>query len=219
MDAPHRPGRERLSRGRTRRRQAIVARADSGARGPRPGPCVAMALPTGAAGRLRRPRGGGACALRRPRGARRRRAAGPGGGPGRGGRGGARRRGGAGSPLGAGGRGWGARLRVPPVPADWWGGWPWGPGQIVALFGAFCLAGVRYRRPVLWWMWALSLIPWCLWLAADVANLNGPASAIIIFTVATIAGDNVGPRLPAQRSLAVPTRRPAAQRGRLGAPG
>src|SRR5262249_20723133 len=60
--------------------------------------------------------------------------------------------------------GWLALLLVPLVPADWWGGWPWGPGQIVALFGAFCLAGVRYRRPVLWWMWALSLIPWCLWL-------------------------------------------------------
>jgi len=111
--------------------------------------------------------------------------------------------------------GWLALLLVPLVPADWWGGWPWGPGQIVALFGAFCLAGVRYRRPVLWWMWALSLIPWCLWLAADVTNLNGPASATIIFTVATIALDNVGSRLRAQRSLAVQTGRTEAEQERL----
>src|SRR5215831_13962750 len=111
--------------------------------------------------------------------------------------------------------GWLALLLVPLVPADWWGGWPWGPGQIVALFGAFCLAGVRYQRPVLWWMWALSLIPWCLWLAADVTNLNGPVSATIIFTVATIAVDNVGSRLRAQRSLAVQTGRTEAEQERL----
>ena len=30
-------------------------------------------------------------------------------------------------------------------------------------------------------MWALSLIPWWLWLAADVSNLNGPAGATIVF--------------------------------------
>jgi signal transduction histidine kinase len=111
--------------------------------------------------------------------------------------------------------GWLALLLVPLVPAVWWGGWPWGPGQILALLGAFYLAGVRYQRPVLWWMWALSLIPWCLWLAADVPNLNGPASATIIFTVATIAVDNVGSRLRAQRSLAVQTGRTEAERARL----
>jgi signal transduction histidine kinase len=111
--------------------------------------------------------------------------------------------------------GWLALLLVPLVPADWWGGWPWGPGQILALFGAFCLAGVRYQRPALWWMWALSLIPWCLWLAADMANLGGPASATIIFTVATIAVDNVGSRLRAQRSLAVQTGRTEAEQARL----
>src|SRR5262249_45056865 len=111
--------------------------------------------------------------------------------------------------------GWVALLLVPLVPADWWGSWPWGPGQIVALFGAFCLAGVRYQRPVLWWMWALSLVPWVLLLAADLPTLNGPASATIIFTVATIAVDNVGSRLRAQRSLAVQAGRTEAEQARL----
>ena len=60
--------------------------------------------------------------------------------------------------------GWLALLLAPLVPAAWWGGWPWGPPQILALLAAFCLAGVRQPRPVLWWMWALTLIPWWLWL-------------------------------------------------------
>src|SRR5581483_10019265 len=82
--------------------------------------------------------------------------------------------------------GWLALLVVPLVPAAWWGGWPWGPGQIVALLAAFCLAGIRQQRTGLWWMWALTLIPWWLWLAADVPNLNGPAGASVIFTAGVV---------------------------------
>src|SRR5690348_17584169 len=67
-------------------------------------------------------------------------------------------------------------FRSPLVPASWWGGWPWGPGQILAMLGAFFLAGIRQQRAELWWMWALSLIPWCLWLTADIPNLHGPRS-------------------------------------------
>src|SRR6478672_1487042 len=69
--------------------------------------------------------------------------------------------------------GWLALLLVPLAPAAWWGGWPWGPGQILAMLGAFFLAGIRQQRTELCWMWALSLIPWCLWLIADVPNLHG----------------------------------------------
>ena len=110
--------------------------------------------------------------------------------------------------------GWLALLLTPLVPAAWWGGWPWGPGQIFALLGAFCLAGVRQRRPELWWMWALSLIPWWLWLAADVPDLNGPASATIIFTVVTVAVDSLGSRLRAQRALATQTKHTEVERAR-----
>src|SRR5881394_761995 len=52
--------------------------------------------------------------------------------------------------------GWLALLLAPLVPAAWWGGWPWGAGQIFALLGVFCLAGIRQQRPELWWMWALT---------------------------------------------------------------
>jgi len=110
--------------------------------------------------------------------------------------------------------GWLALLLVPLVPAAWWGGWPWGPGQILALLGAFCLAGIRQQRPELWWMWALSLIPWWLWLNADIPNLHGPASATIIFTAVVVAVESVGSRLRAQRSLAAQTERAEAEQAR-----
>ena len=110
--------------------------------------------------------------------------------------------------------GWLALLLAPLVPAVWWGGWPWGPGQILAMLGALFLAGVRQQRPELWWMWALSLIPWCLWLTADIPNLHGPAASIIIFTAVVIAVDSIGSRLRAQHSLVTQTERAGAERAR-----
>jgi len=110
--------------------------------------------------------------------------------------------------------GWLALLLAPLVPAGWWGGWPWGPGQILAMLGAFFLAGVRQQRAELWWMWALSLIPWLIWLTADIPNLHGPAGSVVVFTAAVIAVDSVGSRLRAQRSLATQTERAEAERAR-----
>jgi signal transduction histidine kinase len=110
--------------------------------------------------------------------------------------------------------GWLALLLVPLVPAAWWGGWPWGPGQILAMLGVFVLAGIRQQRPELLWMWALSLIPWCLWLIADIPNLNGPASSVVVFTAGVIALDSIGSRLRAQDSLIAQTERAEAERAR-----
>ncbi len=110
--------------------------------------------------------------------------------------------------------GWLALLLVPLVPADWRGGWPWSAGQILALLGAFCLAGIRQQRPELWWMWALTLIPWWLWLTADIPNLNGPAGATVVFTAVAIAVDSIGFRLRAQRALGAQTERAENERAR-----
>ena len=107
--------------------------------------------------------------------------------------------------------GWLALLLSPLVPAAWWGGWPWGPPQVAALLGAFVLAGIRQPRPALAWMWALSLIPWGLWLIADIPHLNGPASATIVFTATAIAVDSIGSRLRTQRALAAQTERTEAE--------
>ena len=109
--------------------------------------------------------------------------------------------------------GWLALLLAPLVPAAWWGDWPWGPGQILAMLGAFCLAGIRQRRPELWWMWALTLIPWWLWLRG-MADPNGPVAATVVFTAVVIAVDNIGSRLRAQHALAVQTERAEDERAR-----
>ena len=100
--------------------------------------------------------------------------------------------------------GWLALLLAPLAPEEWRGGWPWGPAQLLALLMVFCVAGVRQQRPVLW---ALILLPWWIWLAADVANLNGPVAATIVFTAGTIALDSISSRWRTQRALAAQTER------------
>ena len=74
--------------------------------------------------------------------------------------------------------------------------------------------GSANRRPVLWWMWALSLIPWWLWLVRDLPDLNGPVSATILFTAGTIAVDSVSSRWGAERALAAQTERTELERAR-----
>jgi len=111
--------------------------------------------------------------------------------------------------------GWLALLLAPLVPATWWGGWPWGPPQVLALLVAFCLAAIRHQRTVLWWMWALTLIPWWLWLQARVPDLNGPTGATIAFIAVAIAVDSVGLRLRAQQALAAQKKRTEVERARL----
>ena len=112
--------------------------------------------------------------------------------------------------------GWLELLLAPLVPGYWWGGWPWGPVQVLALLVAFCVAGVRHPRPVLWCMWALSLAPWWLWLwlGKGMTDLNGPVGATIVFTAAAIAVDSVSSRLRAQRALAAQTERTELEQAR-----
>ncbi len=110
--------------------------------------------------------------------------------------------------------GWVGLLLVPEVAARWWGGWPWGPAQVLAVLVAFGVAGLRHQRPVLWWMWALSLVPWWMWLQADVPNLDGPAASTVVFTALAIALDSISSRHRAQRALTVQTERTEAERGR-----
>jgi signal transduction histidine kinase len=110
--------------------------------------------------------------------------------------------------------GWLALLLAPLVPDQWWGGWPWGPAQMLVVLAVFCVAGVRYGRAALWWMWALSLIPWWLWLATDLTDLAGPLSATIGFTAVTVAVDSLSSRWRTQRELAAQTERAELERAR-----
>jgi signal transduction histidine kinase len=63
-------------------------------------------------------------------------------------------------------------------------------------------------------MWALSLIPWWLWLVTDRTDLTGPLSATIVFTAATIALDSISSRWRTQRALAAQTERAELERAR-----
>jgi signal transduction histidine kinase len=110
--------------------------------------------------------------------------------------------------------GWLGLLLSPLVQAAWWGGWPWGMPQVIALLAAFCLAGIRQQRPALCWMWALTLVPWCNWLVKDIPDLNGPASATMVFTAVAVAVDSMGSRLRTQRALAMQTEHTDAERAR-----
>src|SRR5215831_1922594 len=90
-------------------------------------------------------------------------------------------------------------LAVPLTGAAWLGSWPWGPVQILVLLAVFCAAGVRHPRPVLWWMWALTLIPWWLWSAP---HRLGCVLGTVAFTAAAIAVDSMSSRRRAQQALA-----------------
>jgi signal transduction histidine kinase len=110
--------------------------------------------------------------------------------------------------------GWLALLLVPLAGVRWEGGWPWDPVQMLALAVVFCVAGMRHQRPVLWWMWALTLIPW--WLQAE----KRPPGVLVgglgtlAFTAAAVAVDSISSRRRDQRALADQTERTELERAR-----
>jgi len=118
------------------------------------------------------------------------------------------------SPMVAWRIGWIALLLAPLAPAGWWGGWPWGVPQILALLGAFCVAGVSQRRAALWWMWAVTLVPWWLWLGSKLHVLGGPIGATLVFTAVVIAVDSVSSRQQTQQALTVQTEETHSERAR-----
>jgi signal transduction histidine kinase len=109
---------------------------------------------------------------------------------------------------------WLTLLLTPPLTGIQWGSWPGNQAQIPVLLVAFCVAGVRHPRPVLWWMWALTLIPWWLWIGPDLPRWPGSAAATILFTAAAIAVDSLTTRWRAQRALAAQTERVELEQAR-----
>jgi signal transduction histidine kinase len=118
--------------------------------------------------------------------------------------------------------GWLALLAVPwtgihwvlPVRGTLFWSWPWDPVQVAVLVMVFVAAGVRHARGVLWWMWALTLLPW--WLHAGQARpgLTVLALGTILFTAAAIAADALGGRSRARLALAGAAERAEAEAAR-----
>ncbi len=110
---------------------------------------------------------------------------------------------------------WLAFLVMPLSSSYWWGGWPWYPVQLPILLAVFCVAGMRHRRAVLWWMWGLTLAVWWLWSGTGrpdfVAHLLGTAA----LTALTVAVDSISSRRSALAALTVLTERTELKQAQL----
>jgi signal transduction histidine kinase len=114
--------------------------------------------------------------------------------------------------------GWLALLAVPWTGISWplargalLGYWPWDPVQVAVLAVVFAAAGIRQQRGVLWWMWALTLLPWWLHASRATPGLTVLALGTILFTAAAVAADALGGRSRARLALAGAAKRAEAE--------
>jgi len=107
--------------------------------------------------------------------------------------------------------GWLAMLLAPLAAGTrtWPGGAPWDEVQLPVLLVVACAAGMRHQRPLMWWIWVLTLVPWWSWLLAwsaagnlTGADLTGSLAIAIAFTAATVTIDNLGSRRQTRQALA-----------------
>jgi signal transduction histidine kinase len=89
---------------------------------------------------------------------------------------------------------WACLLLAPLIGVQWTVAGPWDPVQVPLLLVVFCVAGLRHPRPVLWWMWALSLVPWWLYARPGLRGLAIGALGMLAFTAVAVAVDAVGTR-------------------------
>jgi signal transduction histidine kinase len=93
-------------------------------------------------------------------------------------------------------------------------GWPWDPVQVAVLAVVFAAAGMRHPRGVLWWIWALTLLPW--WLQAGQARpgLTALTVGTVVFTAVAVASDALGDRWQSRLALAGAAERAEAEAAR-----
>jgi signal transduction histidine kinase len=111
--------------------------------------------------------------------------------------------------------GWIGLLLVPLLHERWWGGLPWDPVQIPVLLTVLCLSGIRHERPVLCWLWALTLIPWWLRAGNDGPGLVIAALGSLAFVAMAVAVDRVGSERRARQALADQADQTELERARL----
>jgi signal transduction histidine kinase len=111
--------------------------------------------------------------------------------------------------------GWLGLLLVPLLHERWWGSLPWDPVQIAVLLTVLCLAGIRHDRPVLCWLWALTLIPWWVWAGKDGPGLVIAALGSLAFAVIAVAVDRAGSERRARQDLADQADQAELERARL----
>jgi signal transduction histidine kinase len=113
--------------------------------------------------------------------------------------------------------GWLGLLLVPLLHERWWGGLPWDPVQIAVLLIVLCLAGIQHERPVLCWLWALTLIPWWLWTGKNASGLVIAALGSLALITVAVAVDRAGSERRARQALADQAELTGLERARLAA--
>jgi signal transduction histidine kinase len=98
--------------------------------------------------------------------------------------------------------GWLGLLLVPLLHMSWWGGLPWDPVQVLVVLVMLCAAGIRHGRPVLCWLWVLTLVPRWFWIVRDGLSVVIAALGSVAFLAMGVAVDGVGSRQRAQAALA-----------------
>lgn len=111
--------------------------------------------------------------------------------------------------------GWLGLVLVPLLHERWWGGLLWDPVQIPVLLTVLCLAGIRYERPALCWLWALTLIPWWLWTGKDGPGLAAAVLGSLAFAAMAVTMDRVGSERRARQALADQADQTELERARL----
>jgi signal transduction histidine kinase len=111
--------------------------------------------------------------------------------------------------------GWLGLLLVPLLHERWWGGLPWDPVQIPVLLTVLYLTAIRHQRPVLGWLWALTLIPWWLWAGKDGLGLGTAALGSLAFAAMAVAVDRAGSERRARQALADQADQAELERARL----
>jgi signal transduction histidine kinase len=98
--------------------------------------------------------------------------------------------------------GWLGLVLVPALGLRWWGGLPWEPVQVLVLLAVLCVAGTQHDRPVLYWLFALTLVPWWFWAVRDGLGVIDAALGSAAFGAMAVAVDSVASRRRAQQILA-----------------
>jgi signal transduction histidine kinase len=98
--------------------------------------------------------------------------------------------------------GWLGLLLVPLLDMRWWGDLPWDPVQILVLLVMLCAAGIRHGRPALYWLFALTLVPWWLWAIRDGLGVVAAALGTAAFGAMAVAAEGMASRRRALETLA-----------------
>ena len=109
---------------------------------------------------------------------------------------------------------WLALLLAPLPGLNWWGGLPWDPVQILVLLVVLCAAGIRHDRPTLYWVWALTLLPWWFWVLRDGPGVVTASLGSVAFAALGVAVDAAASRRRSQTALADQTEQTELERAR-----